>query len=95
MVIIKEMISVEYRLDYESLQLLERDCLRLDDNKLSLIRNESCFRNNLKKLISHMKSIYEDEILNKFWEDNGNHEGVHVECCDVAVTQINYPSLNK
>jgi hypothetical protein len=42
-----------------------------------------------------MKSIYEDEILNKFWEDNGNHEGVHVECCDVAVTQINYPSLNK
>jgi hypothetical protein len=60
------MIFVEYELDYKSLQLLEWDCLRLDDSKLSLIRNVNCYRNDMKKLISHMKSIREDKFLNKY-----------------------------
>jgi hypothetical protein len=60
------MTSVEYELDYESLQLLKGDCLRLNDSKLPSIRNVSCSGNNLKKLISHMKNIHEDEFLKKY-----------------------------
>jgi hypothetical protein len=66
MTTIKVMTSVEYELDFESLQLLERDCLRLDDSKLSPIRNVSCFGNDLKRLISHMKSIRKDDFLKKY-----------------------------
>jgi hypothetical protein len=54
MVIIKEMTSIEYGLDFESLQLLKEDCLRLDDNKLSPIKNMSCSR------------IHEDGFLKKY-----------------------------
>jgi hypothetical protein len=60
------MIFVEYKLDSESLQLLEGDCLRLNDSKLSPIKNVSCSRNNLKKVISHLKSIREDGFLKKY-----------------------------
>jgi hypothetical protein len=35
MATVKKMIFVEYELDYKSLQLLEWDCLRRDDSKLS------------------------------------------------------------
>ena len=66
MATIKKMIFIEYELDYESIQLLEWDCLRLDDSKLSLIRNVSCSGNDMKKLISHMKSICEDKFLQKY-----------------------------
>ena len=54
MVIIKEMTSIEYGLDFESLQLLKEDCLRLDDSKLSPIKNMSCSR------------IHEDGFLKKY-----------------------------
>jgi hypothetical protein len=33
MTTIKEMASIEYELDFESLQMLERYFLRLDDNQ--------------------------------------------------------------
>jgi hypothetical protein len=38
------------------------------DNKrpILLIKNVSCSRNDLKKLISHMNSICEDEFLKKY-----------------------------
>jgi hypothetical protein len=39
----------------------------------------SCFENDLKKLISRMKSIHEDEFFKKIWEDSGNHKGVRAE----------------
>ena len=60
------MNSIEYGLYSKSLQLLEEDCLRLNDSKLPPIRNVSCFDNDLKKLISHVKSIREDEFLKKY-----------------------------
>jgi hypothetical protein len=41
MATIKEMASIEYELDFESLQILERDFLRLDDSKLPPIKNMS------------------------------------------------------
>jgi hypothetical protein len=66
MTTIKEMASIEYELDFESLQMLERDFLRLEDSKLPPIKNMSGSRNDLKKLISHMKSINEDGFLKKY-----------------------------
>ena len=69
------MTYVEYELDSESLQLLNRDCLRLDDSKLSPVKNMSCFGNDLKKLI-----IFEKHprwwVFKEIWEDCGNHEGI-------------------
>jgi hypothetical protein len=63
---IKEITIIGYGLDSESLQLLEGDCLRLNDIKLPLIRNVSCFGNDLKRLIPQIKNINEDEFLNKY-----------------------------
>jgi hypothetical protein len=66
MVTIKEMTFVEYRFDYESLQLLKGNCLRLDDSKLPPIKNMRCFGNNLKKFISYIKGIHEYEFLKEY-----------------------------
>ena len=66
MATIKEMNSIKYGLDSKSLQLLEEDCLRLNDSILLPIKNVSCIENDLKKLISHMKSIREDKFLKKY-----------------------------
>jgi hypothetical protein len=52
MTTIKEMTYVEYELDSEFLQLLKKDCQRLDDSKLPPVKNMSCFGNDLKKLIT-------------------------------------------
>jgi hypothetical protein len=60
------MNSIEYGLDSESLQHLEEDCLKLNDSKLPPIKNVSCLENDLKKLISHMKSIRKDGFLKKY-----------------------------
>ena len=38
----------------------------LNDSKSLSIRNVSCSGNDLKKLISHMKSIREDRFLKKY-----------------------------
>lgn len=66
MVTIKEMTSVEYGSEFESLQLLEGDCLRLDDSELPPIKNISCSGNDLKKLLSRVKSIREDKFIKKY-----------------------------
>ena len=66
MAIIKEITSIKYGLNSKSLQLLEKDCLRLDDSKLPPIKKLSYFENDLKKLISHMKSIRKDEFSKKY-----------------------------
>jgi len=66
MATIKEMTFVEYGLNLEFLQLLEEDCLRLDDSKLPPIKIIGRSKNDLKKLISHMKSIHENEFLKKY-----------------------------
>jgi len=63
---IKEITIIGYGFDSESLQLLEGDCLRLNDIKLPLIRNVSCFGNDLKRLFPQIKNINEDEFLNKY-----------------------------
>jgi len=65
MATIKEMTSVEYRLDYESLQLLKGNCLRLDDSKWPPIKNMSCSGNDLK-FISFIKSIHKYEFLKEY-----------------------------
>ena len=66
MTIIKETTSVEYELESKSLQLLKKDCLRLNDNKLSPIRNLSSLGKNLKKLPLYVKSISKEKFLKKY-----------------------------
>jgi len=60
------MTSVEYGLKFESLQLLKGDCLRLNDSKLPPIKSISSSGNDLKKLLSHVRNIREDEFSKKF-----------------------------
>jgi hypothetical protein len=60
------MTFVEYEWESESLELLKGDCLRPAYNKLSPIKNMSYSRNDLKKLLSHVKSISEHKFLRKY-----------------------------
>ena len=60
------MTYVEYGLEFESLQLLEGDCLRLNNSKLPPIKSTSSSENDLKKLLSYVRNICEDEFSKKF-----------------------------
>ena len=57
---------VEYEVEFESLQLLKRDNLRLHNNKISLNKNINCLGNDLMKLLSHIKSLNDDESLKTY-----------------------------
>jgi hypothetical protein len=60
------MTYVEYGLEFESLQLLEGDYLRLNNSKLPPIKSTSSSENDLKKLLSYVRNICEDEFSKKF-----------------------------
>jgi hypothetical protein len=66
MATIKKTTSIEYGLESESLQLLEGDFLRLNDNKLPPIKSISSSGNDLKKLLLHVRSICEDGFSKKY-----------------------------
>jgi hypothetical protein len=66
MATIKKTASIEYGLEFESLQLLEGDFLTLNDNKLPPIKSISSSENDLKKLLLHVRSIHEDDFSKKY-----------------------------
>jgi hypothetical protein len=66
MAFIKKMTFIEYKLQSESLQLLEGNCLRLNDSKFPPIKSISSSGNDLKKLFSHVRKIRKDEFSKKF-----------------------------
>ncbi|KAL9391893.1 hypothetical protein Peur_015813 [Populus x canadensis] len=57
MTTIKKMSSIEYELDSESLQLLEENCLRLDDSKLPSIRYDQLALEVIKNIKQDWKLL--------------------------------------
>jgi len=67
MVVNREITTVEYGLESESLHMIEGDCPRLDDSGIPLLKDVRCVINDASRLLPFTKYLADEKEFTKIY----------------------------